>query len=806
MRWTEIKQNITTACQTAYVENGISIGNEDLEQNIQIFINFIQLNSGYGFLDGMQVEFPKVLEDACVNYVGQLKSIKSLATLFDAFAKKILVLSQTLNYGDVEKLGMNALLQKLNIVPHYQLVAEDEIERQKGNPKYICMVAQNTRNNVHSSPNWDQAEILRRQRYVLALYMWVLEKYKEPLLVHKPSLGEKKLFQLTMVNKETRTYYDYITYSSSMQNMRKNLVESFVLQNLYQQEELIIDVVKKIVKFSNGTITEKVANRILDNFITHSPKLHKVEGGKIELTVEGEEYVKNINNDFNTSYSCFIFQVQELITKYQTIITTDQYIVLLQNFLEENITLNIKDFDEDFDVSGKLKYYHVLCEKLQKYGLAENHCQSFIKDSLLLCKQNDILYSLSLGKIANKYSDSSLFAQDLTNQVRTAYFDTQILLYIMCINEDNADWRENVWYQMAKNIINHPNKSRYVFKTFRPYVSEVAYQLAQALSLLPIVDYTKKKNIKISNNIFYNHYYYLASNEGLSDSVNTYEEYLQAMFSLSSDDLSSSDLLGIAEGVVYTKLEESFKLEIDDVAYMSANDIFKVGDIFDKIAVEHKLAPKMGKLRENDILVLLSLFKNQDINNAFSFITWDQTFAPARSLYRTTYKRTSENPFFYIYSPGKFLSQLDFLNFKVDASNLSNELLAMMDDSKSKQKTLMERYNALLGYYNTPLEERKKYLKTIQTTLSYSDDDFTALFDDNEKKLDTFSKDPIRVFDEVMNVVQERRENERYVSLFREEQTFKILLSKIQEYVSPQSSIDSIEKLTEEILKINSSI
>lgn len=88
MSLSNIKEDIFKMSKAVFLENAITITDQELKEDISVFFSFIAESTGQQLIDGIAKEMPHALQDSLVDAIGKIKSLKSLATLFDAFAKK----------------------------------------------------------------------------------------------------------------------------------------------------------------------------------------------------------------------------------------------------------------------------------------------------------------------------------------------------------------------------------------------------------------------------------------------------------------------------------------------------------------------------------------------------------------------------------------------------------------------------------------------------------------------------------------------------------------------------------------------
>lgn len=234
------------------------MSDQELIDDIRIFFNLIMTNAGYQLLDGISSEMPLDLQYLLVDGRGKLANLKSVASLFDAFAKKVILMTGLDSYNGVKNKTMMPLYKEIVQNQNLPVILESSVETFKGDPSglYIFGTAYLTRNEIHNSPDWDMYEIYRRTRYVVSLYVLVVFKLKSQLLSIHPELNTDKLYEYGDT-KESQTAYDFISYSKPSNKIKNQVLNSFISHTLYNECPMPIkDLVVKVLDFAQGTISE----------------------------------------------------------------------------------------------------------------------------------------------------------------------------------------------------------------------------------------------------------------------------------------------------------------------------------------------------------------------------------------------------------------------------------------------------------------------------------------------------------------------------------------------------------------------
>ena len=122
-----IKSEMRKVCKAAFSENNVAITEAEIDEDIRLFFNFITSHSGQYFLDGISSDMMQALQSSLVDEIGKITSLKSIATLFDAYTKKILVMSGLKTYNQVSSMTMMPLFKATNIIASVPVIDDTTI-------------------------------------------------------------------------------------------------------------------------------------------------------------------------------------------------------------------------------------------------------------------------------------------------------------------------------------------------------------------------------------------------------------------------------------------------------------------------------------------------------------------------------------------------------------------------------------------------------------------------------------------------------------------------------------------------------
>ena len=714
--WKKIKEGIYKCCKTAFNECGIIITDDELEEAIIIFNNFIFLNTQYIEIANLRYEITHNLQASCVSEIGSVESLKNLCTNIDTFLKKLIPFLKIKDYRAIKDDSEMNLLKATglwgNRIPDFKKTGAD-VYIGDVSGLYILAHANLTRNTlVHTSPMWDMAEVTKRLRYVLSLYILFIIRFKPQLLSVDKSLANHDTNHFDE-NQEFALLYDYISYGNSSMEIKKRYVSTFIKHQLYRTGDIEeTALIEKMNNFSQNTIKGYAAKRILGNLekaneikiVAHSPK-------KYSLSEKETERIREAQENYNTAIQNYNSSIKDVIEKYSLSESVDVINELVMKHLESQYNYDIQEAIGDAEAAEKEDYKKIV-EKLRKIGCRDEKCKELYEELLKINRDNDILVRISAGKAFRIISDPGQFNEYVREANRNVWLDTQILLYLLCKNEDYSTYN-NPYYKTALALFTQSHTiKKFHFKVPYFYLNEVVYQLRQALLLIAVVDQPFAKNKNLSQNVFYRHFCYLQSNDGLPEEVNSFSDYLEHSFNLYEDDAFEADYDSIISGIVIEIFKEN-KIEIENTINIPNGEIVNSEKLFIEAAKEEELIVKQGKPLHNDAMMGVALFKNTDDQKPI-FITLDGCFEPYRKKYVKRYMRNGAFNW-HLFSPSAFVNHLDFIDFRVNPDNLTDDLISMIETTEMKDITLnfIDRFNRFLDIPQLTNNQRKKYISWV---------------------------------------------------------------------------------------------
>ena len=101
IQWSKIKKAIKVYCKNAFTEQGISISEMEIDEDVDIFYNLLNKKIPYALLNGLGRTVLPALQELCCDNPGSLSSFLVLKTQIDSILKILLINTGSKTYAEV---------------------------------------------------------------------------------------------------------------------------------------------------------------------------------------------------------------------------------------------------------------------------------------------------------------------------------------------------------------------------------------------------------------------------------------------------------------------------------------------------------------------------------------------------------------------------------------------------------------------------------------------------------------------------------------------------------------------------------
>lgn len=730
--WVKIKERLLSTCRTAFKEDPSlkSITDEEILEDIIILYNFNQLRLGYAHLDGTVSDFQTQLQDCFIDRDSSCETAKAFAESLDGFIKRLLIAMRFTTYNQVNELKLMGLVKEFNRqmqshgdrfwgvgVPNFDTVSKSTLLN-NGGGQYIFQQARMFRNlATHNALQLDMADVMRSVRYVSAFYVYLIHRTKHHLLLNYPDISKDIS---THSNEKELTIdelraYNFIAYGHHSQEVKSKYIDCFVLLYLFENGSQNEIQLKHTTQEFLGKIKTQISVRnsikrlIADGMI-------ELDKGNYTLTPDGTKLIEENRDNLITNKNRFHDDLKAILSEYNLQTHISEIEKKIISFIDKN-ALDIADTETRHINEEEMKSIISLC---MKFGLDDEKSKKLIASIIKLCQSNDILIKLSLGKAVGKVTDMDQFSSKVKNMKRDVYLDSNVALYLICLNEDFPAG-EFFDFKVGMALLTHVRDNKNLcLKISSVYLKEIQLNLKRALLLLTWEEIGWRDDYLPTNNLFYRHYISLKKTDGLPEDVESFADYLDYNFNLTIDDadLPDEDLKGVVAVAVRDKLA-ILRIEVVDNKYIEPVNINRSRRIFQDVIKEINSSKNEQQL-QNDVLMGEHLFADDSYN--MIFLSNDKSFASYRKRFSELYCR--ENPdIWLLFSASRFVGHVDLLNSKFNTKMLTDELLSLIEteDIKTISINLADVANRLVDVANLSGLKKKQHLRIVIKMISRQD-------------------------------------------------------------------------------------
>lgn len=507
-------------------------------------------------------------------------------------------------------------------------------------------------------------------------------------------------------NNGTKVLYDTLSLSKKVSSLKTNFVQSLILSFLYQNPASTVrkmfDSLKSVfynnLKFDwFGSIVGKLkAQDLISDEGTFSPKQY----------VLTKHYLNEIN-DISLKTQLAEQQLREdikkLLSHYGITGNVEDIAKRLYDLYDENYKLDETEFltkEKDKDKNLKTSYLSLI-RHLESIGVKHSQSSEVANKLLDVCSNNNYINKVSVSKMFLTLFKSQKLEAYLSHNPRDVYFDTQVLLRIIC-SKSNIDEFENDSYNDIKMLFRSIEQSSVSINMFTTdgYVSETAGHIIEAIRLERFLDLPYIRSLGRSKNVIFNLFLEFREKEPQLK----FSSFIKESFGIDISNLRYDDLNGVVARLCRTLKNRFEMLGITVLSVPKFDNYEKYKKeyemIYSYVSSEYHIYKSPTALY-NDLKTILMLSKdfqpsvNCDFKEPF-LITWDQSFYKFRKEMNNRFSELGE---WYIYTPLKFANTLSVLNFKIDAKAINYNIVSIAEDQFNLSNDKISFMDLLNSFY-----------------------------------------------------------------------------------------------------------
>lgn len=541
-----------------------------------------------------------------------------------------------------------------------------------------------------------------------------------------------------------KLYFDYLSYSDDSKELKERFIVSFILNVLYKNygsDTSLTDIIVEIKIEFGVDISEKYCGRLINNLITIG-KIIKCPNEDYILSEKEKESIKEIRDDSEILERNFSNELQELINidsshlEIRIVIEKLKAIFLSQTKIDLNEISNEVTFeDTDIEIYEFHKYVKECFNGSDGY-------KKFIENTFKLCMKNNFLAKISAGKLFKDLMDNPEFSAYSKREHKEIFIDTPILIYLLLVMKEPHYEYENYKFKIAKELFELIISSNKLtsFNTTQLYIIELSDYFKSAIKLIPLQELGLFESLGGSNNEILNLYISL-NNDGLF--TGSFRQYLES-FDVSIEQSINDD----KNEYLNQKLIRIFKdnsILVDDIppyntGYQTRNDYNRIENTLTDVYVKNDTSRRRRSLKF-DALLFTHIHMLDELVDP-TILTWDKTFNEFRKEFQP------KNPnfrYWHLFSPGKFLDHISLLNFKINGSSISKEILSLIEMEYEVIESVRKLADVLISIVDLKSKtgiNLSKGLADIRDTYIYQiqkDNDEITTYDSNQPVDDVIS-------------------------------------------------------------------
>ncbi|GAA0748612.1 hypothetical protein [Gaetbulibacter jejuensis] len=492
-------------------------------------------------------------------------------------------------------------------------------------------------------------------------------------------LGEFVRDEDEYFDESQKLYYDYLSYADGSNQLKESFIKSFVLNYLYESEEYrskLNGITDQINREFNINVTQDYCSRLLKELFEKG-KITKCDDGLVHLSKDEITNIKSIKEDSSLLEGEFLSLLQEKINKFDSNLEIRDVVNHLKKIYESSNKidfLEISDSIEESNISETVSQFHNYVKNCFNSG---NAYKEFINEVFQLCSENTYIINLSAGNLYKNLMDNPEFSVYTRRSNKEVFIDTPVLIYLFLQMSENNFRYDNYRFKVTTelNSIIQKNDNYINFNTTQLYITELADHIARAIKLIELDNLGIFDILGGSNNEIVNLYEAAKKEAQFEEGL---KEFIES-YGISIDRVDAEDDNEYLNQYL-TKLFKDNYVKIDDVPpynknYQTKKDYDRIektlADVYSRYDIDRKPRSLLF-----DALLVEHINEFQDELIDPTIITWDKSF----QFFRKEFHPKNPNfKYWHLFTPGKFIDHLSLLQFKINGSVISKEILALIE-------------------------------------------------------------------------------------------------------------------------------
>lgn len=585
--------------------------------------------------------------------------------------------------------------------------------------------------------------------------------------------------------------FDLLIYGKETTEIKNNIVRSFLIHELFKNHSFNIDaLIEKTIGFFNHSIDKDYCKRQIGWLRTN----HKVEAfgvlnNELKLSESEHNRITSIKEELDFQERYFSFQIKEVLVAYGIEAEFENVIKRIIDIYRKNYKQDIEEIKENPESeSFESRAIKDILNYFKSELSLKDDAETIVEEILQVCEYNDYIQRIAAGEAFTNISNLPRIEAYLRRQPKPVYLDTPVLLYALCyFYMDNSNF-DNNYYKITRDLFKYHSNGVIKIELFTTdqYIRETAFQFLDAFRLIPFTKHDFFHELGDTSSVFYKFFLYLKKYHENEYEEMTFEDFLYD-FGVNESYSENPDFLNYLDEFIGDIFENNGIKIVDVYNYQRE---YPSKRRFEEIKKElEELHSFKGDYRpeitiRNDALMICELF-NEDVHKVEpTLLTWDNSFYELRSNYHKKHPRAY---FWHLYRPSKFLDQLAVINFQIDSSALTKDILSVLDedfDIQGKVRRLKDQLSRIINLEKQSgvrltkelAEIRKREIYTLDTVVEDPEEALARILpiDDVFFKMSAYYRksDGKYSFDDFVTILNKEESLNQIIDFFKEQSKY----------------------------------
>ncbi|MBO4587467.1 MAG: hypothetical protein J5711_01010 [Bacteroidales bacterium] len=559
------------------------------------------------------------------------------------------------------------------------------------------------------------------------------------------------------IDSKVQIVYEAVSQQSGIKAIKEELIKTFFLKVLYDKGEATVaeisaeldDVFMNVVKHHYyETLAGKLNGVYIEQIPDTKPK-------RYTLLPEAKEYVTSVYLSEKT-------KILELRNRYETVSKENGVSISFDNiypYIEQLYDDNCNPENGMFSDVVEEHLNQLTNYVKENINVTSGEIDKITTQLLSVFDINDYTGKQSATKmLINLFKDNQIDGY-LAQKNRSLLFDTPVLIQYLCyLFKDLEDYK----YQPFQNVrtliktIEDPRLNVTTF-TLEGYFKEMVSHLSSAILIGRYLEVPEIRELGKSKNSFYNFYIEVSSRE----EVGGMDEFIESVLDIDELPDSRNKLESILEQKLREQLEilglrEERRYEIENWQEYKKE--------YDYALLNTSGERKSNTARINDLNAIIYL-SYVPFDSDYYLVTWDATFDKARTELKIRHSDMSD---WYLYSPQQLSGTFSLLNFKINPTFITSNILSLIDGSLASNLDAKSFVDTVIEFLQGSSDSKMKVAKNLaKLRKSLYRAEVTGYEAEDEKPIDDLLTDILDY------TIKDEQKYELFVQIMQSEECIK---------------------------------